>query len=89
LPRPKPTEQPKSTSAQPLVHPFADVSDAPYKPPHKRNFAAAPKPVKDKESTYQTVAPIQNPKIATEIYNKSMKLPLVRLSLEEIFDVWN
>jgi hypothetical protein len=41
---PKPTlmEEPKSTSAQPPVHPFADVCDAPYKPPHKQNFVATP-----------------------------------------------
>jgi hypothetical protein len=43
--------------------------------------------VRDKEPTYQTIAPIQNPKIATEIYNKSMKLPLVTLSPEELFAI--
>jgi hypothetical protein len=85
LPKPKLTEQPKSTSAQPLVHPF---TDALYKPPHKQNFAAAPaKPVMEKELTYQTVAPIQNPKIVTEIYNKFLKLPLVTLSPEELFTI--
>jgi hypothetical protein len=36
-------------SAQPPVNPFADVHDALYKPPHKQNFATAPKPAKDKE----------------------------------------
>jgi hypothetical protein len=66
-PKPKLTEPPKLTSAQPPVHPFADVCDAPYKPPHEQKFAAAPKPAKDKELTYQTLAPIQNPKIAMEI----------------------
>jgi hypothetical protein len=43
--------------------------------------------VKDKEPTYQTVAPVQNPKIVMEIYNKSMKSPLVTLSLEELFTI--
>jgi hypothetical protein len=65
-PKPKLMEPPKSTSAQPLVHHFADVWDATYKPPHKRNFAAALKQGKDKELTYQTLAPIQNPKIMME-----------------------
>jgi hypothetical protein len=58
-PKPKPTEPPKSMSAQPPVHPFANVRNAPYKSPHERNFAAAPKPAKDKEPAYQTLAPIQ------------------------------
>jgi hypothetical protein len=80
-------EEPKSTSAQPPVYSFADVHNAPYKPFHEQNFAAAPKPAKNKEPTYQTIAPIQNPKIATEIYNKSMKLPLVTPSLEELFTI--
>jgi hypothetical protein len=31
LPKPKPTEPPKATSAQPPVHSFADVHNAPYK----------------------------------------------------------
>jgi hypothetical protein len=92
-PKPKPTEPPKSMSAQPQVHPFADVCDAPYKPPHERNFAAAPKPAKDKEPTYQTLTPIQNSELTMEIYNKLMKSPLVTLFPEELFaispDVWN
>jgi hypothetical protein len=74
-------------SAQPPVHPFTDVHDAPYKPPHEQNLATTPKPAKDKELTYQTIAPIQNPKITMEIYNKSMKSPLVTLSPEELFTI--
>jgi hypothetical protein len=50
---------------------------------------AAPKPAKDKEPTYQTIAPIQiqNPKLVMEIYNKSMKSPLVTLSPEKLFAI--
>jgi hypothetical protein len=83
-PKPKPREQPKSTLAQPLVHHFAEVHKAPYKPPYEWNFAAAPKPAKDKELT---IAPVQNPKLMMEIYNKSMESPLVTLSPEELITI--
>jgi hypothetical protein len=71
-------------SAQPPVHLFADVHDVFYKPPHKQNFVTAPKPVKDKEPTYQTIDPIQNPKLTMEIYNKLM---MVTLSPAELFAI--
>jgi hypothetical protein len=40
-----------------------------------------------KEPAYQTIAPIQSPKITNDIYNKSMKAPLVTLSPEELFAI--
>jgi hypothetical protein len=79
--KPKLAEQPKLTSVQPPVHPFADVYEVPYQPPYEWNFAATPaKPAKDKELAYHTTTPIQNPKIMTEVYNKLMNLLLVTLS---------
>jgi hypothetical protein len=59
-----------------------------YQPPDERNFAAAPaKPAKDKEPAYHYVAPIQNPHMVVDVYNKSMQAPLVTLSPEELFTI--
>jgi hypothetical protein len=67
-----PTEQPKvpesttklvpppekpTTTTQPPVHPFTNVAETSYQPPHECNFAAAPaKPAKEKEPAYHYVA---------------------------------
>jgi hypothetical protein len=40
-----------------------------------------------KEPAYQTIAPIQSPKITNDVYNKLMKAPLVTLSPEELFAI--
>jgi hypothetical protein len=70
------------------LHPFANVKEMSYQPPHKCNFAAAPaKPAKDKEPAYHYVAPIQNPRTVVDVYNKSMQAPLVTLSPEELFAI--
>jgi hypothetical protein len=60
--KPNPTEQPKAPESitkpvpppekptpttQPPLHPFANVPETSYQPPHERNFAA--KPTKEKE----------------------------------------
>ena len=39
---------------------------------------------KDKEPAYCTAAPIQNPKVAEEVYERSMKAPFVTLSPAEL-----
>jgi hypothetical protein len=72
--KPNPTEQPKApesttkpapppekptATTQPPLHPFTNITEMSYQPPHERNFAAAPaKPAKDKEPVYHYVAPI-------------------------------
>jgi hypothetical protein len=76
------------TTTQPPLHPFANVKETSYQPPHERNFAAAPtKPAKDKEPAYHYVAPVQNLCTVVDVYNKSMQAPLVTLSPEELFAI--
>ncbi len=55
------------TEPNPLIHPFQNVKDANYLPPANHNYASLPK-AKDKEAGYHTVAPVQNPKIAEDIF---------------------
>jgi hypothetical protein len=101
--KPNPTEQPKvpesttkpapppekpTTTTQLPLHPFANVAETSYQPPHKCNFTTAPtKPAKEKEPAYHYVAPIQNPRTIVDVYNKSMQSPLVTLSPEELFTI--
>jgi hypothetical protein len=101
--KPNPTEQPKApesmtkpapppekptATTQPPLHPFANVPETSYQPPHERNFAAAPaKPTKEKEPAYHYVAPIQNPRTVVDVYNKSMQTPHITLSLEELYAI--
>jgi hypothetical protein len=87
LSQPAPVEKPMTTT-QPPLHPFANVADMLYQPPHKRNFATAhAKPAKEKEPAYHYVAPIQNPCTIVNVYNKLMQAPLVTLSPEELFAI--
>jgi hypothetical protein len=80
-------EKPVVTT-QPPLHPFANIKETSYQPPHEHNFAAAPtKPAKDKEPAYHSVAPIQNQRTVVDVYNKSMQAPLVTLSPEELFAI--
>jgi hypothetical protein len=82
-----PPEKPTATT-QPPLHPFANVAEMSYQPPHERNFAAAPaKPAKEKEPAYHYVAPIQNPRTVVNIYNKSMQTPHITLSPEELYAI--
>jgi hypothetical protein len=87
LSQPALVEKPMTTTQLPL-HPFANVKEMSYQPPHERNFATAPtKPAKDKESAYHYVAPIQNLRTIVDIYNKSIQAPLITLSPEELFTI--
>jgi hypothetical protein len=71
--KPVPPPEKPMTTTQPPLHPFANVAETSYQPPHEHNFAAAPaKPAKEKEPAYHYVAPIQNPRTVVDIYNKSM-----------------
>jgi hypothetical protein len=101
--KPNPTEQPKApesttkpvlppekptTTTQPPLHPFANVAEMSYQPPHECNFAAAPtKPTKEKEPAYHCVAPIKNPRTVVGIYNKSMQTPHITLLPEELHTI--
>jgi hypothetical protein len=101
--KPNPTEQPKApesttkltpppekptATTQPPLHPFTNITETSYQPPHERNFTAAPaKPAKEKEPAYHYVAPIQNPHTVVDVYNKSMQTPHITLSPEELYAI--
>jgi hypothetical protein len=86
-PAPPPPEKP-TTTTQPPLHPFANIAETSYQPPHERNFAAAPtKPAKEKEPAYHHVAPIQNPCTVVDVYNKLMQSPHITLSPEELLAI--
>jgi hypothetical protein len=74
-----------STTSQPPLHPFAGIKENTYLPPHERNFASGPKP-RDGPS-YHTQAPIQNDRIAQDIFDRTMKTPLVTLTSEELLSL--
>ncbi|EED80161.1 predicted protein [Postia placenta Mad-698-R] len=80
-----------TTSAPPAppVHPFANARDATYAPPNVRNFATLPKPSNDKgkEPAYKTIVPVIQPKLAEEIFQRSMKSPFVTLTPEELLSI--
>ncbi|OBZ77970.1 hypothetical protein A0H81_02119 [Grifola frondosa] len=40
-----------------------------------RNLGVLPKPPKDKDAAYKTSAPVQDPRIAEDVFNRSMKAP--------------
>jgi hypothetical protein len=87
-PAPPPEKPMTTTTTQPPVHPFANITETSYQPPHKHNFAAAPaKPAKEKEPSYHSVAPIQNPRTVIDVYNKSMQSPHITISPEELFAI--
>ncbi|OSX55917.1 hypothetical protein POSPLADRAFT_1063273, partial [Postia placenta MAD-698-R-SB12] len=85
------TSQPIATSAPPAppVHPFANARDATYTPPNVRNFATPPKPSNDKgkEPAYKTIVPVIQPKLAEEIFQRSMKSQFVTLTPEELLSI--
>lgn len=77
------TAQTSSTdNASPPLHPFDKAKDAHYQPPKNKNFGSPP--VKPKDPAYQTVSPIQNPKIAENVYRRTLDAPAVSISIEEL-----
>ncbi|EED82851.1 predicted protein [Postia placenta Mad-698-R] len=84
------TSHPITTSAPaPPVHPFANARNATYAPPNVRNFATPPKPSNDKgkEPAYKTIVPVIQPKLAEEIFQRSMKSQFVTLTPEELLSI--
>jgi hypothetical protein len=78
-----PPPEKQTNTTQPPLHPFANVAETSYQPPHERNFAAAPaKPAKEKEPAYHYVAPIQNLHTVVDVYNKSMQSPHITFRLK-------
>ena len=54
-------------------------------PPQEHNFASNPK-AKDGPS-YQTLSPIQNVRIADEVFQRSLKTPYITISSEELLSL--
>ena len=74
---------PATKEPEPPIHPFSNIPETVYKPPHERNFAA-----KSKEApAYHTQAPIYSPVLANEVYQRSMKAPCVTLTPEELLSI--
>ncbi|KAF8237967.1 hypothetical protein L208DRAFT_1244671, partial [Tricholoma matsutake] len=69
---------------QTSVHPYASVRENAYLPPHERNFAGTSKGKENDGPLYATQAPVQNEKIAHDIFLCLMKMPIIMLTLEEL-----
>jgi hypothetical protein len=84
--RQQPIEAPTNTQAP--VHPFRKAAEPAYRPPHERNFGAQPKPTnKPGDTAYRTYAPVQDPKIAEDVYTRSMNTPYITLSQQELLSL--
>jgi hypothetical protein len=78
---------PSASSSQPSIHPYAVAKENSYLPPHERNFMGPLKGKEREDRTYHTQAPIQNDKIASKIFLRSMKTPVVTLTSEELLSL--
>jgi hypothetical protein len=74
-----------ATVAQP-THPFSAAKDANYLPPKERNFGTAPS-AKGRDAAYHTTAPIQSPRVADDVYKRTMDNQSVILSYAELFSL--
>ncbi|OBZ71014.1 hypothetical protein A0H81_09537 [Grifola frondosa] len=86
---PNPTQPVVNSAPANLMpqHPYAQAQDATYAPPHDRNLGAPFKAPKDKEPAYRTMAPVQDPRIAEDVFACSMKSPMLRLTPEELLSI--
>jgi hypothetical protein len=81
-----PTPTPPVTApSQNPVHPYAKAREPNYLPPHERNFASVP--AKPKDVGYHIQAPIEDPKIASEVYMRWLKTSNVSVSPEELLSL--
>jgi Aspartyl protease len=69
-----------------MEHPFRAANDANYMPPRDRNYGAAPGG-RNQDPAYRTVAPIQDTRIAEEVYKRTMKETAITLSCEELLSL--
>jgi len=87
--------QPRDTSnaageqpEQPPLHPFRNVKEAAYVPPHDKNFGSpATKPAKDREPAYRAQAPIQDSRLAEDVLNRAMSSKCITISLQELLAI--
>ena len=88
----KPVEPaPVVTAPKPLpepIHPFRDVCETAYLPPHERNFGRLPpKQDKNRDAAYRMHAPIQNADTVEAVFKRSMETPFVTLSQSELLSL--
>lgn len=78
----------KTDNAEAPLHPFRNVREPVYAPPHERNYAAPPPRLgKDKDVAYRSNAPIQDSRIADAVYNRSMNTPFITISQQELLSL--
>jgi hypothetical protein len=87
---PSPPAIPVTQPVSSPIHPFTNIVEASYVPPSMQNVGAPPEKTKstdrgDKEVAYKTVAPSQNEKLAEEVYQRTMQIPFITLTTEELF----
>jgi hypothetical protein len=73
-----------TSSTQAVIHPFAAAKESSYLPLHECNFAGPSKGKEHEDQIYHTQAPVQNDKIAAEVFSRSMKTPIIMLTSEEL-----
>ncbi|OBZ79587.1 hypothetical protein A0H81_01077 [Grifola frondosa] len=86
-PAPAASSTPSPATVPAPIHPYSQARDATYAPPQDRNLGVLPKPPKDKDAAYKTSAPVQDPRIAEDVFNRSMKAPLLTLTPEELLSI--
>ncbi|OBZ71015.1 hypothetical protein A0H81_09536 [Grifola frondosa] len=69
------------------IHPYLQAHNATYTPLQDRNLGVLPKPPKDKNAAYKTSAPVQDSRIAKDVFNRSMKALLLMLTPEELLSI--
>jgi hypothetical protein len=87
---PSPPAIPVTQPVSSPIHPFTNIVKASYAPPSMRNVGALPEKMKstdkgEKDVAYKTVAPSQNEKLAETVYRRTMQIPFVTLTTEELF----
>ncbi len=80
---PAPSPEPRVTE---LEHPFSHVREATYVPPNTRNLGTK-LPPREPGQAYRTLAPIQDPKVAADVFDRSLNAPLITLSSKELLAI--
>lgn len=76
-----------SNSQPPPLPSFVQSTKVPYAPPAVRNFALKPSYEKGTGSTYKTVTPVYQPRLAEEVFVRLMNSPVVSISREELLSI--
>jgi hypothetical protein len=92
----KPVEAPTKVSnpesqpvqqVEPPVHPFAKVQERNYLPPHDKNFATVHPKKKEHEKDYTVKAPIEDTKLANDVFGRWLNTSNITISNEELLSL--